>query len=290
MTMKLQQILISALGGMIVFACGPSKNLSLQQRAEGDALFAQGNYAAALEKYKLLNLETHTFDSTLFRNVAVSAYKTADYNMACQYGTKVKHNSDNELTFILYESQDSVGQPDNAVFLIEENQPIFEEKYGKQTILTRLANHYIDHKDAKIADIYTQAETPELRSLCFDHYFKQIKDSTAEKDLMAICRKALKDNPDQIKAIDYIAVSLYNTGESRYNAVMSEYNKNKNATTYAYLRRDLKRITPFYTEAKTHFEHLRKLAPDEKNYIKYLINIYNRLDQGDKSKALRKLL
>ena len=289
-TMKLRQLLYSTLGGIIVFACSTGKNLLIQQRNEADLLFSQGNYAAALEKYKRLNLETHQFDSVLYRNVTIAAYKVGEYDLSCRYGTKISHIGDNELAFVLYESQDSVGQPDNALFLIEENQQIFEDKYGKQTILTRLANHYIETNDAKIVGIYKRADTPELRSACFDNYFKHIKDSTSEKELMTICRNALKDNPDQLKAVDYIAVSLYNTGEQKYNSVMAEYNKNKNATTYAYLRRDLKRISTIYVEAKTHFEHLRKLNPEEKNYIRYLINIYNRLDQGDKSKALKKLL
>lgn len=274
----------------ILTSCAINNKLTTQLRYEADMLFAKGEYAEAYNKYMQIDLNNYPFDSILYRNISITAYNIKKYDTTCQYGSKISHINDTTLTFALYESFDSINKPDNAILLIEENQKIFEDKYSKDIIINKLAYYYNTTKDYKLTNIYKQINSSTLRSQCFENYFKLIKDSTTEKDLLNICKEAIKDNPKQIIAIDFIAISLYNTGEAKYNAVMNDYNKNKNATTYAYLRRDLKRISTIYVEAKTHFETLRKLVPDEKNYIRYLINIYNRLDQNDKAKSLKKLL
>ena len=72
---------------------------------------------------------------------------------------------------------------------------------------------------------------------------------------------------------------------------MNEYNKNKSQAAYAYMARDLKRVvTPLYKESRDYFEKLRQLQPEDKNNLKYLINIYNRLENKTKAKELEKLL
>ena len=82
----------------------------------------------------------------------------------------------------------------------------------------------------------------------------------------------------------------YEKAENRYKYEMAKYNKNKNATTYAYLRRDLKKVSADFRIARDLFIKLRKDDPNNKSYIRYLKNTYLRLEQKDKAAQMDKLL
>ena len=100
----------------------------------------------------------------------------------------------------------------------------------------------------------------------------------------------LVKDENSIPALEWLAVNEYNKAEEWYKKEIAKYNKNKNATTYAYLRRDLKKISAIFRLARDKFLKLRKLDPNNKSYIKYLKNTYLRLDMKDKAKEMDDLL
>ncbi len=66
---------------------------------------------------------------------------------------------------------------------------------------------------------------------------------------------------------------------------MAKYNKDQNYTAYVYLKRELKKISSMFRESRELFEKLHEDDPDNQQYIKYLKNIYLRLDmKGEASK------
>jgi outer membrane protein assembly factor BamD (BamD/ComL family) len=71
---------------------------------------------------------------------------------------------------------------------------------------------------------------------------------------------------------------------------MSKYNKNKNATTYAYLRRELKRISTDYKIAKDILEKLIEKDPTNKNQLVYLRNCYVRLEMQEEARKVNKII
>ncbi len=276
---------------LIVSACGSSQKLTQALSSEADAAFQSGDYATAVAKYNELTSKEVVLDSVQSRQMAIAANRINDHQTAFAYGTKYAiSEGDTTLVLAVAESADSLQNFPISISLTEKNLALFEEKYGSDATYEKLALYYAETSDKKLCQYYDKLTSSSVRSECFDVYFDMAKDSLSVLQQQNLCKKALKDNPQQEKALFVLARTKYESAEEQYKVTMAEYNKKKNATTYAYLRRDLKKISAVYVESKGYFEKLRKIDEENKTYIKYLININLRLDQPDKAKALEKLL
>ncbi len=282
--------LIYLLTLVLVTACGASKNATQTLRAEADTLFVHQDYAAALEKYLQVAEQAGT-DTLTNRQICVAANKVARHDVAVKYGVASQvSQADTVYLFALSQSLDSVGREHETVPLIESRRAQFDRHYGQSCVDCKLALYYNQTQDVKLKGVYPKLEVGSVRAQCFANYFRMVRDSLSESSNMKLCRAALKDNAEQETALFYIAKTLYDQGEEQYKSAMDDYNKKKNATTYAYLRRDLKRASATLVESKENFERLRRIDSENKTYIKYLININLRLEQKDKARELEKLL
>ncbi len=272
---------------------GKGKKLKqLQQwRTEADDAFAQNQFQQALDLYMQLLDNQVDADTMMNRNICICANRVGKYELSCGHAT-IHHVAPGDTLFLfaLAQSLDSIGRVEENIAMIERNREDFEVKYGTEAIVEKLAIYYNKNKSDKLCDIYPQIQNSETRSLCFANYFKLVADSQSEVANTKLCKDALKDNPKQESALFFLAKAKYDQAESQYKTTMAEYEKKKNATTYAYLRRDLKHISAIFVESKNYFEQLRSIDPENKSYIKYLININLRLSNDDKAKELQKLL
>ncbi|WP_430816739.1 hypothetical protein [Carboxylicivirga sp. RSCT41] len=121
-------------------------------------------------------------------------------------------------------------------------------------------------------------------------YIKALEATDKGAAASKACNTLLKVNPDYTEALEWKAIYYFNKAEKRYKYEMAKYNKNKTAAAYAYLRRDLKKVSADFRIARDGFLKLREIDPTNKTYIKYLKNTYIRLDQKDKAAQLDKLL
>lgn len=121
-------------------------------------------------------------------------------------------------------------------------------------------------------------------------YIKALSASDQNTKALKASSALIKAHPDYVEVKQWKAKYLYERADKRYKYEMAKYNKNKNATTYAYLRRDLKKISTDFRNARDLFEQLHKQNPEEKMYIKYLKNCYLRLEQKSKAAQMDKLL
>lgn len=285
---------VIALICLLLHSCGAGNALITSYKTTCDSLFNTDRYTEAYTKHlELANLLTEKkqpVDSVLCRRIAILANKTNNHENTILYGTKFSSENDNELLCSLASSYEALNQQHNAIAIIEKNLDLFYTTIGKSTTIDKLALYYNSTDASKLKELYPQIETVTVRSECFPNYFKIMKDTLSEKELSQLCKTALKDNKEQIVALDFLAISLYESAQAQYKRAMNTYEKKKTATEYAYLKRDLKRISTVYIESKNYLEQLRKLDPDNKKYITYLINTYLRLDQNSKANALKKLL
>ncbi len=121
-------------------------------------------------------------------------------------------------------------------------------------------------------------------------YIKALEATDKAGPAVKACNELLKVQPDYEGALEWKAKYYYNKAEDRYKYEMDKYNKNKNATTYAYLRRDLKKVSADFRISRDTFLKLRKIDPNNQSYIKHLKNTYLRLDQKDEAAKMDKLI
>ena len=279
---------------VLFHSCGSNKSLISSYKFICDSLYFSKQYTEAYNKHmelvNILNEKKLPIDSVLCEHIAILANKTNNHENAILYGTKFKADNNGMLLCALASSYEALNQMHNAVPIIENNTELFYSTLGKSSTIDKLALYYNATESSKLKSLYPQIETTTVRSECFPNYFKSVKESLTEKELSQVCKSALKDNKDQIVALEYLAITLYDNAQAQYKKAMNTYEKKKTATEYAYLKRDLKRISTVYVDSKNYFEQLRKLDPNNKRYISYLINIYTRLEQDSKAKALKKLI
>ncbi|MCF0191134.1 MAG: hypothetical protein HUJ96_07730 [Marinilabiliaceae bacterium] len=286
MKIRFLPLLLSAL---IIAGCGATKNVAKDSRLKADQLFNEGSYAEALALYNQIPYSAKV-DTSLYRCKSIANSKTGQHAEACRLAAFISWSGDSLLIDALAVSLTDQKREYEVISLLEENKPQFEQTWGKDSLVVRLATYYNNVCDDKLVDLYPEISKATVRSECFKCYLKKVKDTKKSKELTKICQDALKDNPNQDAAIRQLAIMLYDDAEQRYRQAMMDYNKNKNATTYAYLKRDLKRISQVYVDSRDKFEKLRSMGVAEENDLLRLVNIYNRLDQKEKAKAIEKLI
>jgi tetratricopeptide (TPR) repeat protein len=116
-------------------------------------------------------------------------------------------------------------------------------------------------------------------------------EETGKKDeARKLCETILEKHPDYEPAMEWKAIDIYERAESWYKSEMSKYNENADYTAYVYLRRELKKISAMYRESRDIFEKLHQNNPGNTQYIKYLKNIYLRLEMREEATKMDMLL
>jgi len=284
-------VAISLLG--VLYSCSPLKKIESAKTA-ALATYANGNYPAAYQQllavissYKSADLNV---TNDLLLKVAECAIRTNSYADALKYYeqslknkvtveaikgsvTSIKNSGDkNKLNEVLSTYANDLIKSGNEEYLVQEQ---FE-----------LAVNSTDNK--MIKELYPKLKSPtEKQSMT---YLSTLETEGQKKEALAFCNGLVKNNPSYTKAKEWKAIYYYNIAEEAYKAKMAKYNKNKTYTAYVYLKRDLKKVSANFRIAKDIFEGLRKDNPSKKKYIKYLKNIYLRLDMKRETSAMKKLL
>lgn len=280
-TKRLFQIFIVAL---IVASCSTTKKVAISPRAQADILYNKAEYANALIAYQALDSASR--DSAVYHNMALSAFMVQNFTIAVEVTRNITPDSILKVKFNNF--IDSLNTYSSQITVVENNTDFFQQIVG-QKVYDKLVLYYDSREDSKLVDVYSKASA-QVRSECFPKYFSFVRNEKSNTELIQVCKNALADNKNQIVALKYLGVQNYNVAEADYKKAMDEYNRKKNNTTYAYLRRDLKRISAVYVKSREYLDKVHKLDPEDMQTIKYLININNRLDQPAKAKALQRLL
>lgn len=287
----MRYVLFSILSILIFSNCSTTKSVETR-RQNADQYMMQGNYAAALPIYESLITASSkgvAVDGGLIRKASEAAFKTENYSKATSWlDLLTEKNFDDVMLYI----QAIEVQGDKAALAqgIEKYGDVLITEMGEEQYNSKLCATYgaIGNDDG-VAKCWEKSDA-KTRSQWFETYFNHSKSKLDDAQLEKLCDTMLAADPDNTVALHFKAVKLYDKSEARYKKLMADYERNKNAASYAILRRDLKFLSADYRSSRDMFEKLRTINPDNKNHIKYLINIYNRLDQNDKAKQLEKLL
>lgn len=279
-----------ALAAGVLYGCAPSQQVVAKRTIEeANRLFAEGQYKEAYAKYASAN--GVEWDSVTFRSATISASAAGMDSAAFAWGKRYCSFGDIEKLKALNGSLLRMGNEESREVLILSDTVSFFNIIGTQPVLNVVARRLAKVQDERLTDLYGRLEEPAVKVEVFDSYFKMARNKLSDKRLEQDCKDVLKSNPDQQTALYFLGKKKYDAAESSYSKLMADYNKNKTQAAYAYLTRDLKKVvTPLYKESKTYFERLRKIDPSKESYIKYLININDRLSNQAEVNRLKKLL
>lgn len=161
--------------------------------------------------------------------------------------------------------------------------------YEDQMLTKLFLNHVSDGNSEWALSIWEEIsfkETEELQSA----YLKALEETGQKEGLFTKHQEHLKKFPDNQASRFYMAKHYFAKAETEYQREMAKYKKNENATTYAYLRRELTRLSEDYRTSRDILLELRKLDPSQKAYILLLRNCYMRLNnEAEVNKLTREL-
>ncbi len=289
----IRQIFIAAGLLLILFACSPLKKLETTQTSAYSA-FENGNFSEALVLYEqlmqLYKENNKDVPVEIKTDAGKSAFEVKDYKKAIKYFQEsFDENKNIEILMSLIDSYKYSSDTEGLKSVIESNIELLKESGKNDFAETELfkINYSLDNFEAAYTN-YSSIDTPDED--LFVKYLDVLDRLDKKKEAEKLCRSILTNNKNNIAALKWLAIDKYTRAENWYKRVMAKYNKNKNATTYAYLRRDLKKISVMFRSSRDKFVKLRTMDSENKQYIRYLKNCYLRLDMKDKAAEMDELL
>ncbi len=289
----IKQILIATGLLLILFACNPLKKLETTQ-SSAQSSFEAANYGEALVLYEqliqLYNENNKIVPIDIKISAGKSAYEMEKYGIAKGFLTDAFNEDKNiGVLMLLIDLYKRLDDTEGLKSVIENNIDVLKENGKGDFANTELFNiNYMLGDMNGAYSIYNNIEYPD-KSLFEEHLDVLVK-LNKKKEAKVLCSEVLKIDNSNVTALEWLAIDEYTKAESWYKRMMAKYDKNKNATSYAYLRRDLKKVSVQYRSARDKFVKLRTINPENKQYIRYLKNCYLRLDTKDKAVEMDKLL
>jgi tetratricopeptide (TPR) repeat protein len=280
---------------VVLAACNPAARLTTVQ-SEADVAFNQADYNKA---YSLYSEYIKLAESS---NIKVSKELLAKKAQACAHIDKTDEavaiydqllKDEANIDFIAEYAQllQLEGRIDQELGLWKSQSsritsPELLKLKAERLVFLNAAN---ENNEAVVTAYESKGETTLSKEAQLT-YIKALEATNKGGSAIKACNELLGDQPDYEAALEWKAKYFYNKAEDRYKYEMDKYNKDKNATTYAYLRRDLKKVSADFRIARDTFIQLRKIDPTNQSYIKYLKNTYLRLEQKDEAAQMDKLL
>ena len=276
-----------------LFACNPMKKIETTQTSAYSA-YQNGNFTEALTMYdqlmKLYKEQSKDVPYDIIVKAGKAAFNAKNFEKAKEYLSKAfEGNKTYEILNMLIDTYKQLDETGVIKKLITDNIPVFQKAGKTSEAYTELFKMSYSAGDLEEAyKNYNKISDPAID--LFPEYLTVLNDLGKKDEAQKACETMLVKDANSVPALEWLAVNEYNKAEEWYKKEIAKYNKNKNATTYAYLRRDLKKISVIFRSARDKFLKLHKLDPNNKSYIKYLKNTYLRLDMKDKAKEMDDLL
>lgn len=278
---------------VVLAACSPVKKITSLED-EMNTLFRQEQYSQVLERFSEVEAlsikgKLPLSDATLLV-AAQAAHQSGNYEQSAQLFQQIETALDGATLMMAGKNLQELGRSAEELAFWSDNLPSLTEEshklsaYKRQFALLRQLGSYEE----------AAAVWPQLQSLSDpDLMYAQVEvlDKLDKKS------EALKLN-DQILTVDgehegalfFKADYYYHKAENWYQDEMTKYNRNANYTTYAYLRRELKKISTDFRTARDLLEKLHQLQPENRLYVGYLVNTYTRLEMRNEANAMKNKL
>ena len=278
----------------ILTSCNPLKQMQTHQNAMKTA-FDEGNYEQVLVAYNQLKNYHKSKSSSVnldyIKMAAKSAIELENYLKAEELLKSWQAKSDDlEAIKLLGEVYHQTGKTDKEYNLWNENYDRIQSDELKKEIGSRLFAIEMEKKEYDKA-LERARKMPPLSDPRIVFLRVEALEATGNLDeARELNTDLVEKNPDFKPALKWKAIDIYERAEKWYKAEMSDYNKNPEYTAYVYLKRELKKISAMYRQSRDIFEKLHQENPKNETYIKYLKNIYLRLEMREEASKMDMLL
>lgn len=278
MQRKISLILIPTL--LLLYSCGSQKNI-VSTESKLTTAYQEQNYDLVLQYFEQIELDKKTTppDSQIVRMAGMSAFKTGKWDKAHIYLTRIADASSSiELIGTLGTTYLNWGEKELEYNHWYKYLSQLENSSYFQTATTRLFKLDVEKKDTdKALEIWNKIPDKNDPDLKFE-YLKLLDKSEQTTKAVSFCEEILKQYPTHEPALFWKARYIFDRAEKWYQNEMTKYNKKPDYTSYAYLRRELKKISAEFRSARDLFVKLHEMNPNELNYVRYLKNCYIRLE------------
>ncbi len=283
--MNFRKLLWFAVIAAFLTGCGAPKVLTTK-KTDAENFEAAQNYTQATEAWKLYFDQTDIEKTSGedFAHAAKTAFKSGNVDLALSWFDQARYK--NYADFEMYKT---------LAEIFKEKKNISKEL----SALEYISENYSDKQseiDSRLYDVYVEIESPEKALQVWERLNEQTKSElpklesyfVIQKDLKndAVCDSVagviLKQNPEDVKALEWFAEKYYWRGENRYKREMAKYEKKKTNKQYKILLKELDKATADFKRSLKYFNKLWKIEPGKK-YASYFANIYARF--GDKKKS-----
>lgn len=267
---------------------GTSKITSLNE--SGNTSIEAGDYASALKIWEdeIISQESKNklADGSIYTNAGKAALKLNQNEKALKYLETARNNGYKSADMYFYLAQgfraiDNLSKEITALEQYKTNNPT-----GIQTkeINSRLFETYVESENWEKANVLWTEMGPEaINDIHLKaNYILVNAGLNNTKTSLKLAAEVLKSDSKNIIALDWISHYYYWKAENSYLEEMGAYKKNRTNKQYAQLLKALKVINSDFKKSRDYFEKLYKIKP-EKDYAKRLSNVYNRLDNKQKS-------
>lgn len=292
--MKIKKLTIPILLLALLAGCNPLKQLQTHQASIKNA-FEAGNYSEVLVNYEKLK-DYHSSKGSevkteYLKMAAESAVKLERYPMAEELLQEwLDRDEDFEAVKMLASVYDQTGKTDKEYQLWNRYWDKIESPELKKEVGQKLFAIEMEQKEYEKALERARQMPPMNDPRIVFLRVKALEATGKKEEARSVCNALLGKNSDFKPALEWKAKDLYERAENWYKAEMSEYNKDPNYTAYVYLKRELKKISAMYRQSRDIFEKLHQEDPDNQLYIKYLKNIYLRLEMNEEAAKMDMLL
>lgn len=277
---------------LLLYSCGTQKAV-ITTETQLKTAYTEQNHALVLELFNKLE-QTKKAEPTakeIVEMAGISAFKTGNWDKTHIYLTRiVDANSNPETIGMLGTSYLNSGEKElefqhwNRYLTQLENTSY----YNTATSRLFLLNMEKENFDAA-RDLWEKIPNKEDADLQFE-YLTLLEKTGQKAKALNYSNDLLKQFPNHEATLFWKARYYYDKAEALYQSEMEKYNKKPDYTSYAYLRRELKKVSADFRSARELFETLHAQNPHYLTYIRYLKNCYLRLEMKSEAARMDQLL
>lgn len=241
-----------------------------------------GQWQKLIEYYKSKDEEVPGY---IYGGAGKAAMKLGDETQALKYFDKAywAEYGDPEMYYMMAQAYLNMDNLTKEIAALEYYADSFPEGKKITGVKVQLFNAYNKSENWQLAMDLWQTIPAEVKDDKMRTKYFVVNRELGNEDICDdIAGELIKENPDNITALDYLADKYFRKAEERYQAEMKAYEENRTHKQYSKLLKALDNINANFKKALRYYEKLYKLTGDKK-YAKSLGNIYTRFDDEKKA-------